>query len=80
MEDIVDEKVIKLSVWKKKNEVEHGDLLWGMLEREKRWIDRRSYFIREKAILLRICEVIDNFIVPLHLCPDSQSKPEIVAI
>ena len=23
-----------------------------------RWIERRSYFIREKAILLRICEVI----------------------
>ena len=39
----------------------------GMPDREKRWIERRSYFIREKAILLRICEVIDYFIVPLDL-------------
>ena len=38
------------------------------LEREKRRIERRSYFIREKAVLLRICEVIDYFIVLLHLC------------
>ena len=35
---------------KKKNEVEIGDKPWGMLEKEKRWIERRSYFIREKAI------------------------------
>ena len=40
------------------------------MEREKRWIERRSYFIRKKAILLRICEVIDYFIVPLHLWCD----------
>ena len=39
----------------------------GMPDREKRWIERRSYFIREKAILLWICEVIDYFIVPLDL-------------
>ena len=32
-------------------------------------LERRSYFIRVKAILLRICKVIDYtyFIVPLHL-------------
>ena len=54
MEDIGDELVMKLSVWK--NEVEIGYLPWGMLEREKRWIER-SYFIREKAILLRIARL-----------------------
>ena len=59
MEEIGDELVIKLSFWK--NEVEIDDLPLGMLEREKRWIKRRSHFIREKAILLRICEVIDLF-------------------
>ena len=51
----------------KKTEVEIGDEPWGMLDREKRWIER-SYFIRKKAILLWICEVIDYFIVPLDLC------------
>ena len=39
----------------------------GMPDREKRWIERRSYFIREKTIILWICEVIDYFIVPLDL-------------
>ena len=39
----------------------------GMPDREKRWIERRSYFIREKAILSWMCEVIDYFIVPLDL-------------
>ena len=39
-----------------------------MLDREKRWIERiYMYFIREKAILLLICEVIDYFIIPLGL-------------
>ena len=40
----------------------------GMPDREKRWIERRNYFIREKAILSWICEVIDHFNVPLDKC------------
>ena len=59
MEKIGDELVIKFSVGK--NEVEIGDLPWEMLERERK--DGQ----REQAILLLICEVIDYFIVPLHL-------------
>ena len=60
IEEIIGELVIKLSVWKKKNKVDIGDLPW---------IERRIYFIREKAILLLINEVIDYryFIVPLFL-------------
>ena len=41
--------------------IEIGHLPWGMLDREKRWIERKSYFIREKANLLWICEVIGLF-------------------
>ena len=46
------------------NEVEIGDLPWECWRERK---ERRRYFIREKAIILRICEVIDYFIIPLHL-------------
>ena len=43
---------------KKKTKSEIGYLPRGIPDKEKRWIERRSYFIREKAILLWICEVI----------------------
>ena len=39
----------------------------GIPGREKRFIERRSYFIREKDISLWICEVIDYVIVQLNL-------------
>ena len=68
IEEIYKELVInQIVLFGKKNEFESSHEPWGMLDGEKIWIERRSYFIREKAILLRICEVIDYFIVPLEL-------------
>ena len=69
MEEIGDELVTKLSIWKNEDEID--DLPWGMLEREKRWIERRSYSIREKASLLRIWDVIDY---SLYRCTYGQTS------
>ena len=38
-----------------------------MIEREKMGMERGSYFVKENAILLWICDVIDYFIASLGL-------------
>ena len=45
-----------------------------MLDSETRLIERRRYFIRDKTILLWICDVIDYFIVPLDLWTSKHKK------
>ena len=46
-----------------------ADVIWYIPER-KVWVQRSSTQVN----LLRICEVIDYFIVPLHLCISSAGK------
>ena len=40
--------LISTNIVRMKKEVEIKDLHWGILERENKWIERRSYVIREK--------------------------------